>query len=349
MFNALKSFISYEHFITLVGFFVISTVVCMSLFYVRKFLLERVSHSHPKALKQKELKLSFHYIFSRTHSAFLVVLALALGSLILPAEDNFRHFIVNIFTILLFIQSAIWGEYILNEWVHYYLKQKRSGEDLQAAGALSLIKLAIRVGLWAITIMLILRNLGFDITVLLTGFGVGGIAVGLAAQRILSDLFASLSIILDKPFIVGDYIIFGDIRGTVEEIGLKTTRLRSQTGEEIICSNTDLLNTRIRNYQRLHERRNTLTLHVSSKNEAHIIQMIPQMIEETIRQQTTVRFDRAHFLSIDKQHLVFEAVYWVESPDYKLFMDIQQNINNNLFKSLQEYKVTLAEECEKVG
>ena len=187
-----------------------------------------------------------------------------------------------------------------------------------------------------------LQNLGIDVTALVAGLGISGVAVALALQRILNDLFSSLSIVLDKPFVIGDFIIFGEFMGSIEHIGIKTTRIRSLTGEQIICSNGDLLNTHIRNYKRMQERRVTFKLGVVYQTPANKLQQIPIMVREIIEAQELTRFDRAHFASYGDFALLFEIVYYVLSPDYNIYMDTQQTINLEIFERFQALDIEFA-------
>jgi small-conductance mechanosensitive channel len=184
--------------------------------------------------------------------------------------------------------------------------------------------------------------MGIDITALVAGLGVGGIAVALAAQNILGDLFASWSIVLDKPFLVGDFIIIDGYSGTVEHIGLKTTRLRSLTGEQLIFSNSDLLKCRIRNYKRMQERRIVFSFGVLYETPLEKLKEIPGIVKDIITSIENTRFDRAHFASYGNYSLNFEVVYYVLSSDYTVYMDIQQKINLALFEEFQKKDIVFA-------
>jgi len=196
--------------------------------------------------------------------------------------------------------------------------------------------------LWSVIVLMALENVGIDITALVAGLGVGGIAVALAVQNILGDLFASLSIVLDKPFVIGDFIIIGDYMGTVEHIGLKTTRIRSLSGEQLVFANNDLLQSRIRNFKRMYERRVVFNLGVVYQTPHEKLQKIPQIVREIIEQQHPVRFDRAHFKSFGDFSLNFEVVYWVQNPDYTVYMDIQQAINLEIYRRFAEEGIEFA-------
>ncbi|MBZ0254689.1 mechanosensitive ion channel family protein, partial [bacterium] len=177
---------------------------------------------------------------------------------------------------------------------------------------------------------------------LVTGLGIGGIAIALAVQKVLGDLFASLSIVLDKPFVNGDFVIFDTVLGSIEHIGIKSTRIRSLTGEQIVCSNSDLLNTRIRNFKRMHERRVVFALGVTYQTPADKLEKIPGYIREIIESKDTVRFDRSHFKSYGDFSLNYEIVYYVLSPDYLVYMDIQQAINLEIYRKFEQEGIEFA-------
>ena len=180
------------------------------------------------------------------------------------------------------------------------------------------------------------------VTTLLTGLGVGGIAVALALQNVLGDLFASITILLDKPFVIGDSIVVGDFNGTVEHIGIKTTRLKSVNGEQLIMGNSDLAHSRIRNFKRLQERRSVFTIGVTYDTPREKLERIPSMLKEIIEKTKQVRFERAHFAKFGDWALIFEAAYFVQHPDYQSYMDAQQAVNFELLKRLEKEEIDFA-------
>ena len=180
-----------------------------------------------------------------------------------------------------------------------------------------------------------LDNMGFEISAVIAGLGIGGIAVALAAQTILKDLFSYFSILFDRPFEIGDFIIIGEYLGTIEHIGIKTTRIRSLGGEQVILSNTDLTSSRVRNYKRMDKRRVLFKLGVTYQTSLEQLKAIPGIIKNAIENVEDTIFDRAHFFSYGDFSLVFEVVYYVKSRDYNKYMDIQQEIN---FAINEEFK-----------
>jgi small-conductance mechanosensitive channel len=199
-----------------------------------------------------------------------------------------------------------------------------------------------KLGLWSLVLLIALQNLGVEVTALLASLGVGGIAVALAAQNILGDLFASLSIYFDRPFVVGDFIIVDSLLGTVEKVGLKTTRIRSLHGEQLIFSNNDLLNSRIRNYKRMLERRILFSIGVVYGTAYEKLVRVPEILRDAIEREELARFDRAHFRGYGDSSLDFEIVYWVTLPDYNTYMDIQQRINFEIFRRFEEEEIAFA-------
>jgi small-conductance mechanosensitive channel len=262
---------------------------------------------------------------------FLLVLAAHVASLMLRLPDPTRAVIDSITVIVLLLQAAVWGNVLITFALTGYVK-RRMETDAAAVTTVTAMGFIGKLVLYAIVLLLILANLGVDVTALVAGLGVGGIAVALAAQNILGDLFASLSIVLDKPFVLGDFIIVGDLMGTVERIGLKTTRLRSLSGEQLVLSNNDLLQSRIRNFKRMFERRVVFGVGVTYDTPREKLAAIPEMIREIVQAQEHTRFDRAHFQRFGASSLDFETVYYVTKADYNLYMDIQQSINLAIFE-----------------
>ena len=276
----------------------------------------------------------------RTKKILFFALAVYGASLLLVLPARAGRVIVGAVFIFLFLQVGFWG----NGMINYFVTRRatKDGGDGLNLEAYSVITWMAKAALWAIVVLLALNNLGIEITALVAGLGISGIAVALALQSILGDLFASLSIVLDRPFVIGDFIIVGEQMGTVEHVGLKTTRVRSLSGEQIVFSNTDLLGSRIRNFRRMNERRVLFTIGVTYQTPADKLERIPGMIQEIIVARDPVRFDRVHFATYGAYSLDFEIVYWVLDRDYALYMEIQQEINLALFRKFEEEGIEFA-------
>ena len=265
-------------------------------------------------------------VFRRTKTFFLAAIALYAGAGVLELPARAQQLVTDLATLAAVLQVGLWGNALAGLLVARHARKHPTGEGGSAASIQALGWLA-RLALWSVLLLLALDNLGIDITALVAGLGVGGVAVALAVQNILGDLFASLSIVLDRPFVLDDFIVVDDLMGTVEHIGLKTTRLRSLSGEQIVFANADLLKSRIRNYKRMFERRVVLQLGVVYETPPETVARLPGVIREIIESQAKVRFDRAHFKGFGASSLDLEAVFYVLDPDYNTFMDIQQAIN----------------------
>jgi small-conductance mechanosensitive channel len=280
-------------------------------------------------------------LLTATRFWFLLLLALYLGMLVLVLPERTRGIAQSIVIIALVVQGAVWGSVLIGFWLNRFVRTRL---ETDAAGVTTMTALGFigRVALWVVAGLLILDNLGIEVTALIAGLGIGGIAVALAAQNVLGDLFASLAIVLDKPFVLGDFIIVGEFMGTVEKIGIKTTRIRSLSGEQVIFANSDLLKSRVRNFKRMYERRISFNIGVTYQTPHEKLAAIPRMIEQIIRQQEQTRFDRAHFQSFGDSALVFETVYYVTVSDYTVYMNIQQAINLSLFQRFEAEGIEFA-------
>jgi small-conductance mechanosensitive channel len=281
------------------------------------------------------------FIFEKTKSFLFFFISVYFATIVLTLPPFVTKFTINILVIAFLIQTAIWGNSLISFYIKHYT-EKKIEKDSSVVTTISALGFIGRVTLFSALLLLALDNLGFNVTALIAGLGVGGIAIALAVQNILGDLFASLSIVLDKPFVVSDFIIVGEFLGTVEHIGLKTTKIRSLSGEQLVFSNNDLLQSRIRNYKRMYERRVVFSIGVVYQTSYEQLKKIPKIIQEIIESQENVRFDRAHFKEYANFSLNFETVYWIKSPDYNVYMDIHQAINLAIYQSFKEEGIEFA-------
>jgi small-conductance mechanosensitive channel len=222
------------------------------------------------------------------------------------------------------------------------------GSDRVFAGSLDIINFVAQMLIWSLLMLVALENLGVNITALLAGLGVGGVAVALALQNVLGDLFASLSIALDKPFGVGDTLTIDTFTGAVERIGIKTTRLRSDTGEQIILSNADILKSRVRNFGRATEQRALATIRVGYATPDEILRGIPKLLETIVREQANARFERCHLKMIGEYCLQFELSYFVQHPKINPLLDLQQAVNFRILEEFRRLGVEFAYPAQRV-
>ncbi|MEQ9483702.1 mechanosensitive ion channel family protein [Coleofasciculus sp. F4-SAH-05] len=245
---------------------------------------------------------------------------------------------------LTLIVATILGIRLLVSLVEYgfrlYWLTRRQSETVQQA--LDALIPAARIAIWALGIVFLLDNLGFDISAVVAGLGIGGVAIALASQGFLQDLFSYFSILFDRPFELGDFIIVGDFLGSVEHIGIKTTRLQSLSGEQLIFANTDLTSSRIRNFKRMPKRRVAFKFGVLYETSQEKLQLIPEIVQGIVENLDNTTFDRAHFSDYGDFSLNFEVVYYVLSSDYNLYMDIQQQLNLQLKQEFEARQIEFA-------
>lgn len=279
---------------------------------------------------------------ARTWTAYIGLVALLAGVALLDLPPAIQASLGVAALIGLFLQAGAWASSLVTGFSERYAAI-HGEDDPQATTGLAIARLIGRIAVWSVALLLILDNLGVDVTALVAGLGIGGIAIGLAAQNILGDLFGSLAIVMDKPFVRGDFIILGpDHMGTVEQIGLKTTRIRALSGEQLVVANTDLLTSRIRNYKRMWERRIVFRLGVTYQTPREKLEKIPGIIRAAIEDRDGARFDRSHFAAYGDFALIFETVWFVSSPDYNTYMDIQQDIHFAIHKAFEDEGIEFA-------
>jgi small-conductance mechanosensitive channel len=313
--------------------------------YLALRVLKGVVHRKAKALSAKtstDIDDLVADLIRRIKFFFLFFVSLYLGSKVLTLSAKADGILSKLAIIALLFQGAIWGSAVFDYWITRTKIRKKEEEDTSTLTKYTALGFVVRLVLWSVVFLLALDNVGVDITALIAGLGVSGIAVALALQNILGDLFASMSIVMDKPFVIGDFIVVDDLRGTVEHVGLKTTRLKGLGGEQLVFSNSDLLKSRVRNFKRMEERRISFSIGVTYQTPAVKLEAIPGIIRAVVEAQENVRFDRSHFASYGDFSLNFETVYYVTTPDYVVYMDVQQAINLALYKRFAEEGIEFA-------
>ncbi len=264
-----------------------------------------------------------------TGKLFIAAVALYAGAQALTLSPKGQALVHGFAVVALFLQVALWGDLAVKEWLGRY-RARHSVDNAASTTSTAALGFVARAAIWLVVLLMILDNFGVNITTLVASLGIGGIAVALALQNILGDLFASLSIVLDKPFVVGDFITVDGVSGTVEYVGLKTTRVRGLGGEQIVFANADMLKSRIHNYKRMQTRRIAFSIGVTYQTEPEKLRALPATIKEIVGRHTHATFDRAHLKNLGASSLDFEVVYIVNSADYQIYMDIQQAINLDL-------------------
>ena len=281
-------------------------------------------------------------VFGGTSRTLIAVAAALVGFNMLELSPRWHERLDQLWFVAIAIQLALWGGRAVSLLLDRYVHRHAPNDSAQASATATLLSWGLRTALWSVVALAILSNLGVDITAFIASLGVGGIAVALAVQNVLGDLLASLAIAVDKPFEVGDFIVYGDVSGSVEHVGLKSTRIRSLSGEQIVASNTELLKQTIHNYKRLAERRVVFKFGVTYDTTPEQAQQVPELVKRIITARPQLRFDRAHLTGFGESSLDYEVVYYVVVADYNLYMDEQQGINLELMRGLKQLGVEFA-------
>ena len=304
---------------------------------IKKIIVSRLKKKAEKTettLDDAAVKLVSHYIIPLT---LLAAVFFSLKLLVLPEKLDRAVYVITLAIVMMLAALAL-SKFVIFIFNKYW--EKKTG--VQNDTSVRWIGVIIKTAVWAVALLLFLDNLDIKITALIAGLGVGGIAIAFAANAILQDLFSFVTIFFDRPFEIGDFINVGEMSGTIEHIGVKTTRVRSLSGEQLIFSNRDLTNSRIRNYKRMENRRVAFTLGVTYDTPGEKLRVIPGLMKEIIDSVDNTNFDRAHLKSFGDFAILFEVVYFVLSQDYALFMDVNQEINLKIKDGFEKLGVEFA-------
>jgi len=281
------------------------------------------------------------HVIDATRWWLLLLVSLRPAAAVLTLSDRTEVVVAAVASVALVLQVGFWLQQAFVSTIHARYDRlgadKPKDETTQKA-----LTFAGRLVLWSIVAILVMNNLGIEVTALVAGLGIGGVAAALAVQNVLGDLIASLSIYLDRPFDIGDFIIVGEQVGTVESVKWRTSRIRAISGEEIIFPNADLAKSRIHNYGRMSERRSLFEIGIEYNQPAEKLREAKKLIIETIEATEDVRFDRVHFKGFGDYALLYECVYWVLSPQYPVFMDKQEQINLGIYERFEAAGIPFA-------
>src|SRR5450631_4773772 len=317
---------------------VLGVAVWSGLSLMRRLIAARHKR-YPADHRSTPVRLLF-YLVGNTKQYFFLALALAAGQEGLTLTPRLQHAVSNVALILMLLQVGLWAGRAMRFYLE--IKEMERGSDRLFAGSLDIINFVARMLIWSLLTLVALDNLGVNITALLAGLGVGGVAVALALQNVLGDLFASLSIALDKPFVIGDSLTIDTFIGKVEHIGIKTTRLRSESGEQIILSNADILKSRVRNFGRLSEQRILATIRLDYDTSTDKLKQLPKLLESIVREHSQARFERCHLKTLGESSFQFELSYFVQQPATNPMLDLQQAVNFRIIDELRRLGLEFA-------
>lgn len=281
-------------------------------------------------------------VIRQTRLPILALAAAYVGALSLELGPGAANVVRVSGVLVLLAQCAVWGGELIGFWAERYQAQAAANGITGAPATAFALRFMGSLALWVVLVLLALENAGVEITTLVAGLGIGGIALALAAQSVLGDFFASLAIVLDRPFVVGDFIAVDELRGTVESVGVKTTRVRSIDGEQLVFPNSDLVRSRIRNFGRLQARRVVLRFQLAPGTGADAVEESTRILRRAIEAEPLARLDRVHFTGITSGSPDLEAVYYVESPDFGAHMAAQQSIQLAALRGFRGARIGLA-------
>jgi small-conductance mechanosensitive channel len=289
-----------------------------------------------------DLRLALSAISGNTNQLFVLIAAFYVAMTVSGlASPTVKDWLWNALVVAFYAQLGIWANAAMVD----YFNRRRTRQEMRDPSTVTgygLLMFFLRVGIWITVIVSLLAYFKYPVAGLVGALGVGSLAIAFAVQNILGDVFSSMAIILDKPFRVGDFVMAGETLGVIEHIGVKTTRIRSLSGEQVVLSNSDLLKSRIHNFKHFKERRVAFRLGVVYQTPRDLLERIPGMLREAVEEVPQTRFDRAHFFEYGDFALIFEIVYYVLSPDYGVYMDAQQAINLGIHRRFEEAGVSFA-------
>ncbi len=330
--------VDFTPFVAATTIFVLLTIV---FWLIRRVVLVRL-----KAFSAKTAIKSDDVIIEAVENIHVVVYTLVALYLALQPFD-FSSVVDQTLSAVFYVAITWQGIRILAGLVKYFaesrLKEDENGTvDPNAATAANMVTLLAKIVLWSLGGLFVLSNLGIEVTSLIAGLGIGGIAIAFALQGILSDLFSSFSLYFDKPFRIGDHIVIGTDAGTVEKIGIKTTRIRTLQGEELVVSNAELTTVRVQNFKKLQRRRHSTTFGVTYETHIEKLEQIKSVVVKIFDDIETADLDRVFFTTMGDFSLNFEVVYYTNSPEMKDFLTVQEKFNFALFKKFAELGIDFA-------
>lgn len=335
-----NSFTNYMFLDNYVWEWILAIVITLTIYAFLVFI-KKIAEKRLKTFAQKTSTNLDDYLLEMLSSIskiFIFLSAINIGSNIVTLNENVNSVLGHAFLLILFWQITRWIVLVTNIIFTRYKKIKETNNDMHGVTAINGLTAISKFIIWLIFLMLAMDNLGVDITALVAGLGIGGLAIALAAQSILGDLFASLTIMIDKPIAIGDYVVVDNFMGNVKAIGIKSTKLESLTGEEIIISNSDLLNSRLRNYHqsRMKKRRSSMKIGIVYETNSNDLKRIQEILREIVKSNPKTEYIRAIFTNFGDFSLDFELTYNVLSPDYETLTEINHEIRLKIFETFEK-------------
>jgi len=280
--------------------------------------------------------------FKEIHWPFYAYISFYIASKFLVLSDILSSTLRYLLILLIAYYGSSGVIRVINHFFNIHVEKKKKDGSLESSSMIEVLRLLIKIAVWSIAILMVISNFGIDITPLIASLGIGGVAVALALQNILGDLFSAFAIYFDKPFREGDFIIVGSDMGVVKHIGIKTTRIQALSGQEIVISNSELMNSRINNYKKMQKRRVAFAFGVEYGTSSKKLKNINEIIKEIIKSMKNLQLDRVHFKEFGNFSLNYEVVYYINTNDYNAYMDAQQEINFKIKERFEKEGISMA-------
>ncbi|MDD4351833.1 MAG: mechanosensitive ion channel family protein [Candidatus Gracilibacteria bacterium] len=335
----LRNLLSYELFGNPIKIYLIALGIFLSVVILFQFTQNIVIKRLKKFTKKTKSKIDDLMVdmLDRIGWPFYTTLGLFAASTYLELPQIISNVLIYTFIVIATWQAILILQKVVDHGTEKALRKANSNKDI-----IRILSSFLKISLWIIAGILILSNLGYNVSSLIAGLGIGGIAIALAMQNILSDIFSSFSIYLDKPFQVDDFVVIGQHRGTVTKIGIKTTRIQSVQGEEIVFANKDLLNTVIQNFKKMARRKVVFLIGVTYQTKTSLLRKIPKLVKEIFANIKLADLERVHFKNFGDSNLQFEIAYFVNSQDYVAYLDTQQRVNLALKTAFEKEGISFA-------
>jgi small-conductance mechanosensitive channel len=339
---AFQDFLSATYYNNTGQQYLIAILVFFAIIIILKILKDRIITILKKGAKKTKTHIDdiITDVLATINWPFYVYFALYFSTRFLTLRPEIIEKILFFFLIIIIVYYAgRAAQALIDHFVNVHVAKRtdQGGESI-----LRVLGRLLKIGIWVLALLLILANLGIEITPLIAGLGVGGIAIAFALQNVIEDLFSAFTIYLDKPFKENDFIIIGSDMGTIKHIGLRSTRIQALQGQELVISNRELTTTRINNYKQMEKRRIAFSFGIEYDTPTAKMKKIPKIVEQIIKKVKLAELDRVHFKEFGDFSLNYEVVYHVDVPDYNAYMDVQQEINLALKEAFENERIVFA-------
>ena len=316
--------------------------VTIFILYILKLMTSKKVQAKLEKIGARNMENKLLKILNSLGMPFYIILPLYVAAGYLNIPSVLERFLNPIFLIVLIYYGIKLSQLFIEFFVQKMIALEQKKDGTYDSSVLILVATFMKASLWVIGILVFISNLGYNINALIAGLGVGGVAIAFALQSVLADVFASISIKIDKPFAIGDFIVVGDDMGVVENIGIKSTRIKTLRGELLVVSNKELTETRVHNYKHMQRRRVLFSIGIVYQSSYDMVKEASKILKKIITDVEDVDLDRVHFREFGPYSLNFEIVYYLNTNDYTEYMNKQEEINFKIKEEFDKKKIKIA-------